>query len=200
MDILLELDFNFNDLCGKTDEELVVLARDDKSAMAALLSRYSKLILIKSKIYANSVTDSEDLHQEGFMSLLRAINVYDPSKGAKFSTFAEVCIVNRMRTIAARSGKDIPSESIDDENTADVLSVDETPESIYLYKEFFTELLRCIETELSDTESKVFYLCIQGATYKQASERLGITEKSVDNAMQRARKKIRALYQRRSEN
>ena len=100
---MLELDFNLNDLCGKTDEELALLARTDKSAAAALLSRYSQLILIKSKIYANSETDSEDLHQEGFMSLLKAINAYDQSKGAKFSTFAEVCIVNRMRTIAARS-------------------------------------------------------------------------------------------------
>ena len=198
---MLELDFNFNDLCAKTDEELVVLARNDKSAMAALLSRYSKLILIKSKIYANSVTDSEDLHQEGFMSLLKAINVYDPAKGAKFSTFAEVCIVNRMRTVAARSGKvSSNSESIDDEMTADVLSVDETPESIYLYKEFFAELLRCIDTELSDAEAKAFHLCMQGASYRQAAEKLGITEKSVDNAMQRARKKIRALYQKRAEN
>ena len=128
------LDFNLNDLCGKTDEELALLARTDKSAAAALLSRYSQLILIKSKIYANSETDSEDLHQEGFMSLLKAINAYDQSKGAKFSTFAEVCIVNRMRTIAARSGKvSSNSESIDDETAADVLSVEETPESIYLY-------------------------------------------------------------------
>ncbi|MBR1823201.1 MAG: sigma-70 family RNA polymerase sigma factor [Ruminococcus sp.] len=198
---MLELDFNLNDLCGKTDEELAALARTDKSAAAALVSRYSQLILIKSKIYANSETDSEDLHQEGFMSLLKAINAYDPSKGAKFSTFAEVCIVNRMRTVAARSGKENSnSESIDDETAADVLSVDETPESIYLYKEFFSELLKCIDTELSDAEAKAFHLCMQGDSYKQAAQKLGVTEKSVDNAMQRARKKIRALYRKRADN
>ena len=198
---MLELDFNLNDLCGKTDEELALLARTDKSAAAALLSRYSQLILIKSKIYANSETDSEDLHQEGFMSLLKAINAYDQSKGAKFSTFAEVCIVNRMRTIAARSGKvSSNSESIDDETAADVLSVEETPESIYLYKEFFTEMLKCIDPELSETEAKVFHLCMQGEPYRKVAEKLGISEKSVDNAMQRARKKIRALYKKRDEN
>ena len=198
---MLELDFNLNDLYSKTDEELVMLAEKDKSAAAALLSRYSKLIFIKSKIYANSETDSEDLRQEGCMSLLKAISAYDPSKGAKFSTFAEVCIVNRMRTLSARSGKvSSGSESIDDENTADVLSVDETPESIYLYKEFCTELLNCIDNDFSETEQKVFHSCMQGNSYRQTAEKLGISEKTVDNAMQRARKKIRALYQKRAEN
>ena len=112
---MLELDFDLNDLCSKTDEELVAVAKNDKSAAGILLSRYSKLILIKSKIYANSDTDSEDLHQEGFISLLKAINAYDPSQGAKFSTFAEKCIVNRMKTVSARMGR----------NCSDVNRIDE---------------------------------------------------------------------------
>lgn len=197
---MLELDHTLNDLNSKTDEELAQLARTDKYAAGVLMSRYSKLILVKSKIYANTDTDSEDLHQEGFMSLLKAINAYDPQKGVKFATFAEKCIVNRMRTVSARMGRRNALDRIDEEEAADVLSVEETPESILLYKEFFDELLRSMDTVLSEAESQAFRLCMQGMTYKQAARKLGVTEKSVDNAMQRARRKIRALYKKRTEN
>ena len=198
---MLELDFDLNDLCSKTDEELAELARTDKSAAGVLMSRYSRLILIKSKIYANTGTDSEDLHQEGFMSLLKAINAYDPDKGVKFATFAEKCIVNRMKTVSARMGNGSHEiDRIDEDEAADVLSVEETPESILLYKEFFDELLGSVDAVLSESESQAFRLCMQGMTYKQAAQKLGVTEKSVDNAMQRARRKMRALYKKRTEN
>ncbi|MCQ2468333.1 MAG: sigma-70 family RNA polymerase sigma factor [Ruminococcus sp.] len=195
MDVLLEFDFNLNAYSSKTDEELVVLAKNEKSAAAALVARYSKLVWVKSKIYANSDTDSEDLNQEGLMTLLKAINAFDPRRGVKFSTFAEVCIVNCMRTISAKSGKDLlSSQPIDETEEEDFLADEETPESIYLYKEFFSELLRSIETSLSPTELRVFNLCVQGNSYKQTAEKLGMTEKAVDNAMQRARKKIRTNF------
>lgn len=198
---MLELALDLNDFCCKTDEELAVLAKNDKAAAGVLISRYSKLIFIKSKIYAISDTDCEDLHQEGFMSLLKAINAYDPAKNVKFSTFAEVCIVNRMKTSAARMRRNMrDGERVDEDEAADMLSVEENPESIFLYKEFFSEMLGSIDSVLSPAELRTFRLCMQGMTYKQAALELGVTEKSVDNAMQRARKKIRALYQQRKDN
>ena len=191
---MLDLDFNLNELNSKTDEELAVLGKTDKNASAVLISRYSRLIFIKSEIYANSATDSDDLHQEGMMSLLKAIEAFDPQKGVKFSTFAEVCIVNRMRTLSKRSVKSTSfGERIDDDEAADVLSVEETPESIYFYKEFFSELWKDICSVLSLTELNVLTLCVQGMSYKDAAAKLDMTEKAVDNAMQRARRKIRAL-------
>ena len=123
VDILLDLDFNLNELNSKPDEELAVLGKTDKSASAVLISRFSKLIFIKSEIYANSETDSDDLYQEGMISLLKAIEAFDPRKGVKFSTFAEVCIDNRMRTVSKKSVRDLSfAERIDDEDVADVLS------------------------------------------------------------------------------
>lgn len=194
VDILFDLDFNLNEFCSKTDEELVKLARNNKSATAVLLSRYSRLISIKSEIYAYTNTDSEDLRQEGLLALLKAIASFESERGVKFSTFAEVCIVNRMRTVSAgNSKKSFRSENIDDIIEADELSVDETPESIYLYKEFITELSSGIQSALSPTELKVFNLCMQGLSYRSIAEKLGVSEKTVDNAVQRARKKIRAL-------
>jgi RNA polymerase sporulation-specific sigma factor len=194
VDILLDLDFNLNELNNKTDEELAALGKNDKTAAAVLISRFSMLIFIKSELYANSETDSDDLHQEGMISLLKAIEAYDPRKGVKFSTFAEVCIVNRMKTLSKKSVRDLSfAERIDEEEAADVLSVEETPESIYFYKEFFSGLWEDICSVLSLTELNVLTLCVQGLSYKSTAEKLGMTEKSVDNAMQRARKKIRAL-------
>jgi len=194
VDNLLDFDFNLNELNSKSDEELAELGKNDKTAAAVLISRYSKLIFIKSETYANPETDSDDLYQEGLISLLKAIDAFDPQKGVKFSTFAEVCIVNRMRTLSRRSVRNLSlAESLDEESAEDILSVEETPESIYFYKEYFSELWKNICSVLSLTELNVLTLCVQGLSYKSAAEKLGITEKAVDNAMQRARRKIRAV-------
>ena len=191
---MLDFYHGLNELNGKTDEELAVLGKTDKTAAAVLISRFSRLVFIKSEIFANSETDSDDLHQEGMMSLLKAIEAFDPKKGVKFATFAEVCIVNRMRTLSRKTGKELSlSERIDDNEAEDMLSVEETPESIYFYKEFFSELWKNICSVLSLTELNVLTLCVQGLSYKSTAEKLGMSEKAVDNAMQRARKKIRAV-------
>ena len=191
---MLDFYHGLNELNGKTDEELAVLGKTDNTAAAVLISRFSRLVFIKSEIFANSETDSDDLHQEGMMSLLKAIEAFDPKKGVKFATFAEVCIVNRMRTLSRKTGKELSlAERIDDNEAEDMLSVEETPESIYFYKEFFSELWKNICSVLSLTELNVLTLCVQGLSYKSTAEKLGMSEKAVDNAMQRARKKIRAV-------
>ena len=187
-----ELLDNVNGYGGMSDEELAGRAASDKLACDALILRYTKLIFIKAASYSASESDRDDLCQEGLMALLKAITSYDASRNARFSTFAEVCIVNRMRTVRARAAK-APAvcESIDDVGE-EALSESETPESIYMNKEFFSELRRAVSTELSDTERRVFELVIRGVGYREAAAELGISEKSVDNAMQRARRKIRA--------
>lgn len=193
---LLDLDFNLNDFCSKCDEELAVIAKTDKNAAAVLISRYSKLILVKSEILANTNTDSDDLNQEGLFGLLNAISSFDSRRGVKFSTYAEVCIVNRMKSYLAKNNRAASGvENIDELEEKSFMSVDETPESILMNKELFSELLNGIYAVLSPMERKIFDLCINGESYKSVAEILGITEKSVDNAMQRARKKIRALIQ-----
>lgn len=191
---MLNSDTGFERLKSMSDEELVLLAKGDKSASAVLLSRYSRLIYIKSEIFSRSGADSDDLYQEGLLSLLKAIEAFEPDKGAKFSTFAEVCIVNRMRSVSRKSIRNLSvSGSIEDEEQNDLPSVEETPESIYFYKEFFSELWKNICSELSPTELRTLTLCVGGLSYKEAAEKMNTTEKAVDNAMQRARRKIRAI-------
>ena len=183
---------SINIYSAMSDEELADRAASDKLACEALLLRYTKLIFIKAAAYSASASDRDDLCQEGLIALLKAISSYDSGRNARFSTFAEVCIVNRMRTVCARAAK-APAvcDNIDDLGE-EVLSESETPESIYLNKEFFSELRDAIESELSGTERQVFDMVMRGASYRETAEKLGKSEKSVDNAVQRARRKIRA--------
>ncbi len=181
-----------DELNTKTDEELAVLAKTSRKAAAVLASRYAELILIKSEIYASAAADSEDLRQEGQMSLLRAVGSFDPNRGVKFSTFAGVCIDNRMRTVTAKARRAAPVTG-DGLDTDELASDEADPERIYLDKEYFSELRRGIREVLSLAELRAFSLCVQGMSYRRAAETLGVSEKAVDNAMQRARRKIRAL-------
>ncbi len=187
---MLDLDFNLNE--GKTDEELAAMAKNDKSACNSLVIRYLKFIFIKAEFISTSDIDADDLRQEGLMGLLKAIASFDMGRGFKFSTFAEVCITNRMRSYAARAKKcPVPCESLDG-ISADSLSEEETPESIYINKEFYSELWYAVDNILSDAERQIFYCHIQGLSYAQIAEKLGISVKSVDNAMQRSRRKLKA--------
>ena len=189
VDILLEnITKRFS---GITDEELAVLARTDKAACEALILRCLKLIFIKSVSYSSDVSDRDDLCQEGAIALLKAIAAYDISRGAKFMTYAEVCIVNQMRSFCTRTMRTPANCESIDEFPEDTLSEEKTPESIIINKEFFSELSSAVETDLSANERRVFTQVIQGASYRETAEKLGISEKSVDNAMQRARRKIR---------
>lgn len=192
VDILLDLDFNLNEFCGKTDEELVMLAKSDRSAEDALVLRFSQLIFIKAEIFSSHVSDTDDLRQEGLMGLLKAIASFDIERGVKFSTYAEVCIVNRMKTYAVKCGVDPDQWQSLEELPEDAASLEETPESIYINKEFFSELWHAVDNVLSQSERQVFSLCIQGLGYRQTAAMLGVSVKSVDNAMHRARKKIRS--------
>ena len=95
------------------------------------------------------------------MALLKAIAAYDKSKGVKFMTFAEVCIVNQMKSFCARTLRaPVNCESID-EVPEDTLSEEKTPESIIINKEFFSELRNAVETDLSANDREVFTHVIQ---------------------------------------
>ena len=100
---MLDLSFKEDTFKNMTDEELAAISSDNSTAVSELVSRYAKLIWIKANIMANSASDAEDLAQEGLLGLLNAISKFDSERSVKFSTFAEVCISNRMRTILDRN-------------------------------------------------------------------------------------------------
>lgn len=184
-----------NEFCDITDDELALTAKNNKKAANVIVFRYMKLIYFKAKIYKYSDIDADDLRQEGLMGLIKAIASFDINRGIKFSTFAEVCIVNQMKTFLTKSRK-IPvlCESLE-EIPEDFISEEQTPESMYFNKELFSELWCAVNSVLSEMERKTFNLYIYGMSYKKIAEICGISEKSVDNAMQRARKKIRVYIE-----
>lgn len=188
---LLELDCN-NALADKSDEELVKLAETSKEAVNELISRYLHVIWFKSHVFSNSQADVEDLAQEGLMGLLSAVSGFNSEKEVKFSTFADVCISNKMKTFLIRSNKaDSPVDNVEQLISDNGLCENSTPESILIYNELVSEVFGKINSSLSKLEKNVMNLYLSGANYAGISKELGITEKSVDNAIQRARNKLR---------
>lgn len=181
----------FSGFCGKTDDELALLAQSDREAADAIILRFSRLIFIKAEIFSSNKSDCDDFRQEGLMGLLNAISTFSPEKSVKFSTYAEVCIVNRMRTYAARLNRKACDVISIDEIPDNVMYTEENPEKIYFNKAFFSELWDIVDSRLSSLERQVFERVIQGKTYEEIADNLNISTKSVANAVHRAREKIR---------
>ena len=182
-------------LAGKTDEELAVAAAGCSDSTTELISRYMKLIWVKANSMANAAVDAEDLAQEGMLGLMNAVAHFDPNREIRFSTFADVCITNKMKSALIRSRHTaLPVE--DAESAAQVQNEveDDDPEQILLRKERLQELYREMDHILSRRELEIFKLFLSGLRYEQMAERLHITEKSVDNAMQRVRRKLKSVW------
>lgn len=181
-----------NGLHIKTDEELVQIVPYDEFATTTLITRYVKLIWVKANIMANSLADAEDLSQEGFLGLLNAISKFDHSKKVKFSTFAEVCINNKIKTAFVKNNKiDLPIGNI---TTAEDSFIDDNPESILLQKERLEEIYNGIISLLSKQEWEILKLYLNDSSYVEIAQQLAISQKSVDNAMQRVRRKLKRMW------
>ncbi len=168
-------------------------SRESKDAASVIISRYMKLVLKRAHIYSDNCSDLEDLTQEGLLALCNAIESFDCENGAKFSSFADVCITNRIKTAAQTIAKHKQNDMtvIADEN--DIADADSSPENICLEKESGIRIEKMIRSVLSPLEARVFGLYLDGRSYREIAEMLGISEKSADNAVFRIRKKLKML-------
>jgi len=175
-----------------SDEELCALvAVGRRDAEEELVKRYLRPVRVYARPYFLAGGDSEDLIQEAMFGLLKAIREFDPSRDARFRTFAEVCIRNRIRsavTNAARSKHAPLNDSVPFESP--MLGVGVSPEEQYISREEETELLTCLKQQLSPLEHRVLELFLLGLSYQEISEQVGRSIKSVDNAVQRIRRKV----------
>lgn len=184
-----------------TDNELIELTRNGNfSAENILAKRYSMLVRICARQYFLMGGDREDLNQEGMLGLLSAIRSYDANRGASFKTYAERCIHSRL--ISAIEGdrrmKHAPLNSgmsLDSiyENEAMMAEYFRDPEEILLEQERYRELTESLLDKLSHYEVSVLRCFLDGMSYKEIAETLHKTEKSVDNAVQRIRKKFAGI-------
>lgn len=179
--------FAFSDY---TDELLAVTAKNDKYAAAELISRYICSIEARAKKYAPDMSD--DLAQEGFIGLLGAIDSYDNSRDVKFSTYANICIRNKMLTAIKKRSTIVNGES-GEIPEAEIHDPSDIPENIVVERERLEEIYDKIISALSEQEWRVFQLFLTGLAYNQIALDLNVPLKTVDNAMQRVRRKLKSV-------
>lgn len=180
------------------DNELVEISRCQvgsvigKRAVSTLISRYMRLVRKRAYGFARDYAEPEDLAQEGFLSFLNAVNSFDPARGSKFSSFADACITNGIKSAAVKMRKNAEQGSAEGfkGNAEDGSS----PENIWFEKEKMLGIYDEIKSLLSKLEWDIFRLYLSGLSYGEISERLNISLKSVDNAVFRVRKKLRVLF------
>lgn len=188
-----------------TDETLCLrVAAGECFAEETLLIRYQRLVRICARPYFLAGGDSEDLIQEGMVGLLTAIRVYDPGKGASFRTYAEICIRNRLISAvkAALRDKHSPLNNyvsfetpfFDGITDHYAYSTDqqrqEDPEAIMIGREEFQERMDVLKGQLSGFEAKILGLYLNGLSYSEIAAEVNRSPKSVDNAVQRIRRKL----------
>ena len=176
----------------------------DTAAEEALVSEYSRLVRACARPYFLAGGDGEDLFQEGMLGLLSAVRTFDPAKGVKFSTYAEFCVRRRIYSaIRSASGyKHTPlnsyisleSQQLDESSTQNAYFLRD-PEDFVIARESAGEVERLLYGALSRFESGVLQLYLEGMSYKEMAVRLCKSSKSVDNAVQRIRRKLAQILQ-----
>ena len=188
------MSLEFNSL---SDNELIGIVQKNKSdrsgkdAVSVLISRYFRLILKRANTYSDNYSDVEDLTQDGMLAFYEAVDSFDLSRGTKFSSYADVCVSNRIRTAAAKLAVINSNCSDIDAEEADIPVSDVSPENICMEKENFKIINNEITAILAPLEVKVFRLYLDGVSYREIAEKLDIPEKSVDNAVFRIRRKLK---------
>ena len=184
------------------DDELIRRLRDgDGSVMDYLMEKYKDLVRRKARSMYLPGADQEDLIQEGMIGLFKAIQNYQPDREASFQTFAGLCIDRQLYSAVQNSNrqKHLPLNtyiSLSNEEESEHLegswdSRTEDPESIVIDQESTRNLEQEISKVLSPMENKVLDYYMKGYGYVKIAEIMGKTPKSIDNALQRIRGKIR---------
>ncbi len=182
---------------AEIDSLAVLAATGDKSAMTELVNIMTPLARSKARKLNSEATrlPNDDLVQEVLIGLLVSLKNFDISKGIPFKAYAMLCIENRMISALKRnsnSGNSALSSAVSLEDELTGLSGSD-PEEKLLSDEGAEEIYSFIESVLSDFEQSVLQLRFRDMSYKQISVIKGCSEKAVDNAMCRIRKKIRSF-------
>jgi RNA polymerase sporulation-specific sigma factor len=188
------------------EERVVELGRDgDVKAQEYIITKYKNFVRSKSRSYFIIGADKEDIIQEGMIGLFKAIRDFKAEKESCFRAFAELCITRQMITAikTATRQKHMPlnsyvslnkpiSDEDNDRTLMDVLtsSYPTDPEEIFISKEEYSRLESVMDEELSEFELKVLQYYLDGRTYQEIAKDLDRHVKSIDNALQRVKRKL----------
>ncbi|REJ21605.1 MAG: RNA polymerase sporulation sigma factor SigH [Bacillaceae bacterium] len=188
------------------DEQIVELVhKGDSAALDFLITKYRNFVRAKARSYFLIGADREDIIQEGMIGLYKAIRDFKEDKLTSFKAFAELCITRQMITAikTATRQKHIPLNSYisldkpiydeeSDRTLMDVISGAKVmdPEELIINQEKFDDIELKMGEILSDLERKVLSLYLEGRSYLEISEELNRHVKSIDNALQRVKRKL----------
>ncbi len=189
-----------------SDAELAAMAqRGDIDAEEALMRRYKETVRIKSKMYYMAGADEDDVIQEGMIGLLKAIRRFDADREAGFATFAGLCITRQIISAIRAAERDKhkalntsvslsnPVKNEDGDMTiADTLKTNDigNPEELLVFKDIAYYILHNEDKMFSGFETQVLNEFLRENDFEKLSKKLGKSVKSIDNAMQRVKRKI----------
>lgn len=176
-----------------SDRELFENPPLDSGRTAELISRYLNLVFSSARSFSSSA-DYEELVSDGMEGLLNAVQSYDPEKG-EFAAFAAACIKNSMRNTVKRTvrrNSGIVRGS--DEELENIADPSPTPEEVIIERENSRSVLEDLRGRLTETELRCIEGVALGFSYDEIANYLNIEKKSVDNALCRARAKLKKFY------
>lgn len=187
-----------------TDEELIERLRSGEQELEDyLMEKYKGMVLKKAHAMFIVGGEREDLIQEGMIGLFRALRDYQPGKSATFATFANLCVERQLYKAIEMSGrlKNKPLNSyvsLSEEESPILDSLvfeQQDPEAIVIDRENVNVIQEKIRQHLSPFETQVLDSYLEGMTYTQIAEAMEKSPKSIDNALQRIRGKIREFLE-----
>ncbi len=173
------------------DEQLVLLAREkNEEAFVLLVSRCLPLFQKLAGQYRSLQTESEDLVQEGLLSLLSAVRTFREGEGVSFRTYAYTCARNRMISALRRNvGNECIGPEGDEPYNPPAPAIAD-PAELVQQREELAQLKLRMQGVLTPVEYQVLQLYLASYSYREIAQRLGIDPKAVDNALQRLRRKL----------
>ena len=196
----------FLEFKDKSDEEIVIEAKSgDNRAQDYLISKYENFVKSKAKSYFLIGADKEDIYQEGMIGFYKAIRDYNTDKSTSFKAFAEICVTRQIITAikTATRQKHIPLNTYvslnkpiyEEESERTLLDVlagikISDPEELIISKEQMDYIEDKIENVLSDLELEVLTSYLDGKSYQEIACDLERHSKSIDNALQRVKRKL----------
>ena len=189
------------------DLQLVMRSRNgDSGALDVLIRRYTGFVRLKASSYFLAGGDSEDLIQEGLIGLYKAVRDFRPDKETSFRSFAELCVTRQIITAikTATRFKHAPLNTYvsfshtpagqegDDCTLGDALpgpAVNDPSVKVISTQEL-ESLVGCLSTTLSPLEADALRLYLEGSSYEQMADELGCDTKTIDNALQRVKRKV----------
>ena len=185
------------------DEQLCALAREGHQyAEEILITRYNRLVRKLARPYYLVGGDSDDLIQEGMIGLMYGVREFDRTRSASFRTYAEICIRSRLYSAVRAAARDkhsplnqsVPLEIPFFESPSSLygaeLAAQANPEDLVIGREGARDTLRWVCKQLSEFEAKILGYYLDGLTVREVAEAVSRSPKSVDNAVQRIRRKV----------